>query len=359
MLRTRLTLFALLTLIAVTATAADPTLPQMFTQAKDLFAKGDYKRSLAEFDRLDAASRKPGFEKDRAQLVPVITFYRGANLAALGRKDEAKDAFITYLGFMPNAAIQSPPYPKATVELFDAARKEAAGRSGSLSTAYAKFATPATWSLPADEQWHNSPVRLLLTSAEHSQYAGLSTSAEREAFVTKFWNELDPTPGTAANEFRSEFERRVAFADTYFTTDKVRGRETDRAGVLAIFGVPSFAAAAHIASDSDVMNAIRNNSNTGKIRSGPYDIVGGSNPGDSRLGRAGAGATVETDAAHGLKEGWVYRSDRMPAGVAFKELRFDFITKEGYGHGVLQKNAEPMQALNLAAVAARRNKALN
>ncbi|HEX8153580.1 MAG TPA: GWxTD domain-containing protein, partial [Thermoanaerobaculia bacterium] len=329
--RTRLALFALLTLVALTASAADPTLPQLFTQAKDLFAKGDFKRSLAEFDRLDAASQKPGFEKDRAQLVPVITFYRGANLAALGRKDEAKEAFITYLGYTPNAAIQSPPYPKATVELFDAARKEAAGRSGSLASAYAKFVTPPAWSLAADEQWHNSPVRLLLTSAEHSQYAGLSTSAEREAFVTKFWNELDPTPGTPANEFRSEFERRVAFADTYFGAAKVRGRDTDRAAVLAVFGVPTFASVAHISSSSDVMNAIRTTGNTGKIRGGPYEVGAGANPADATRGRAGADATVENDAAHGLKEGWVYRSDRMPAGVAFQELRFDFITKEGYG----------------------------
>ncbi|HEX8153579.1 MAG TPA: GWxTD domain-containing protein [Thermoanaerobaculia bacterium] len=353
MLRTRLNLFVLLALVTLTASAADPTLPQLFTQAKDLFAKGDFKRSLAEFDRLDAASQKPGFEKDRAQLVPVITFYRGANLAALGRKDEAKEAFITYLGYTPNAAIQSPPYPKATVELFDAARKEAAGRSGSLASAYAKFVTPPTWSLAADEQWHNSPVRLLLTSAEHSQYAGLSTSAEREAFVTKFWNELDPTPGTPANEFRSEFERRVAFADTYFGAAKVRGRDTDRASVLAVFGVPSFASMSQISSGADAMNALRSGGNTQALGS---SIKSGN---DVQIGRAGSGSTVETDAAQGVKEGWVYRSDRMPAGVAYKELRFDFVTKEGYGSGVMQKNAEPVQALNAAALAARRNKKLN
>jgi len=40
----------------------------------------------------------------------------GANLAALGRKDDAKEAFITYLAYMPNAAIASPPFPKPTFQ---------------------------------------------------------------------------------------------------------------------------------------------------------------------------------------------------------------------------------------------------
>jgi hypothetical protein len=84
---------AALFLITCNAIAADPTLPELFKHAKDTFAAGDYKSSLAYFELLDSKSARPGFEADRAKLIPVITFYRGANLSALGRRDEAREAF--------------------------------------------------------------------------------------------------------------------------------------------------------------------------------------------------------------------------------------------------------------------------
>src|SRR6267142_2767475 len=89
-------LCAALLFIGNSVIAADPTLPELFKRAKDKFASADYRGSLADFELLDTNSAKPGFENDRAKLIPVVTFYRGANLAALGRKDEAKEAFATY-----------------------------------------------------------------------------------------------------------------------------------------------------------------------------------------------------------------------------------------------------------------------
>src|SRR5712671_6700609 len=124
-------------LLVVTAVfAADITLPDLFKRAKDEFSAGSYQKSLADFEMLDTASAQPGMENDRAKLIPVVTFYRGANLAALGRKDDAKEAFISYLAFVPNAAIASPPFPKPTVDLFEQARREAAGRTNTVSTAF-------------------------------------------------------------------------------------------------------------------------------------------------------------------------------------------------------------------------------
>src|SRR5882757_3526963 len=106
---------SLMLLLTGAVFAADPTLPELFKRAKDEFAAGSFQRSLTDFDLLDSLSAKPGLETDRAKLIPVVTFYRGANLAALGRKADAKEAFITYLGYTPGAAIASPPFPKATV----------------------------------------------------------------------------------------------------------------------------------------------------------------------------------------------------------------------------------------------------
>jgi GWxTD domain-containing protein len=331
-----ISLCAVLLLLAGNAFAADPTLPELFKRAKDEFAAGSYQRSLTDFDLLDTNSAKPGFEADRAKLIPVLTFYRGANLAALGRKDDAKEAFISYLGYMPNAAIASPAFPKATVDLFDQARKEAPGRINTISTAYASFIKPPDWSLPADEHWIESPVKYLLTPAQKKEYATFTTNAERAAFVESFWKQLDPTPATEVNELRNEFDRRLAFADANLSSPKLPGHLTDRGAVFAILGVPTYVGVKDLAPGDETMDQLRG-------RSRGY------------LG----GPALERQGNHGQRESWYYRPGRIPAGVPFPEVRVDFITKEGYGASVLQKDAGPMQTLGIAADAARRDKKLN
>ena len=51
----------------------------------------------------------------------------------------------------------------------------------------------------------------------------------------------------------------------------------------------------------------------------------------------------------GSREVWYYRSDRLPNELPFRELRFDFQTREGYGIGVLQKDAVNLSALSKMA----------
>jgi hypothetical protein len=349
MTRLQTLISAALLLVAVTAMAADPALPELFKQAKDKFAAGDYKASLADFELLDKNSAKPGFENDRAKLIPVVTFYRGANLAALGRKNDAKDAFIAYLGYTPNATIASPPFPKATVELFDQARKEAATRSVSFSTAYAAFIAPPDWSILNDEHWIETPIRYLLTPAQKKEYATFTTNAERSAFIEAFWKQLDPTPTTEVNEFRAELERRVAYADATFATAKIAGRYTDRAVIFAFMGAPTYGAIANVTGDSigDLRASNTNSEMRGAMRNTPT---------------TGAGAvahSLEEGSHRGVRETWVYRQGRIPKGIAIQELRFDFLTKEGYGSGVLQKDPQPMQALGQAVDIARAARQLN
>ena len=330
---------------------AAATLPEIFKQAKEEFSRGDYKKSLADFDLLDSESQKPGFEADRAKLAPVILFYRGANLAALGQKEEAKEAFISYLAFMPNASIASPPFPKATVAVFDLAVKEAAGRSNTVSAAFATFATPAGWTLPADERWTETPVRYLLTPAQKQEYESLTTPADRATFADRVWGQLDPTPGTPANEFRAEFERRVAFADATWSTEKAPGRVGDRATVIVFLGPPTYAAMSNLSAGDDAMAAIRagGNSDLGNY-SGKTSIVG-----RGPIERSKS-SNLEQDYNRGGRESWIYRQDRMPKDVPFHEVRFDFLSKQGYGAGVLQKDPQAMQTLGRAAEAAVRDK---
>jgi GWxTD domain-containing protein len=363
----------LLTFSVASAFAADASLPDIFKRAKDKFAAGDNKGSLADFELLDKTSAQPGFENDRAKLIPVVTFYRGANLAALGRKGEAKDAFAAYLGYVPTAAIASPPFPKTTVDLFEQARNQLGSVSQSIAAAYASFASPSNWILASDERWIETPVRYLMTAAQKKEYATFTTNAERAAFIEAFWHQLDPTPATDVNEFRGEFERRLAFSDANFATPKSPGRETDRAAAFVFLGAPTYAALSQLSDDS--MGRMRaggnhdglDNFNNGGLTPQPVADPGTrSRPqGHNQINQNfNANETrkqdnLETDSRRAKRESWYYRSGRLPHDVPYKEVKFDFITKDGYGTAVLQKESEPMQTLGIAADAARRDKKLN
>ena len=332
---------AICLLLLIVPLCAAATLPELFRQAKEEFGRGEYKQSLADFDLLDTTSRKPGFEADRAKLAPAILFYRGANLAALGRKDAAKEAFISYLSYMPNASIATPPFSREIVEAFDAALKDSAGKNNTVEAAYFRFVPPPGWSFPADDKWADSPVKHLLTSEQKKQYAAFTSPAEREAFVTTFWTAFDPTPGTPQNEFRTEFERRVAFADANFATTKTPGRATERGAVFTFLGAPTYIGASVLGADE--LDAIR----------------GGGNRELASAGRTSGGPGLESDSRRAMRESWYYRQNRLPAGVQAREVRFDFVTKEGYGTGVMQKDPEPMQTLGQVVETARREKKLN
>jgi GWxTD domain-containing protein len=358
--RMRILCCATLLLLTASAFAADPSLPQLFKQAKDKFTAGDYKSSLADLDALDALSAEPGHENDRAKLLPVLTFYRGANLAALGQKDEAREAFASFLTLSPNGAIASPPFPKSTVDLFEDGRKLARGRSTSMATVYSAFTTPAGWTLPPDEHWIESPVRYLVTPAQKKEYSTFTTNAERAAFIEAFWKQLDPTPTTEVNEFRNEFERRIAFADTQFTTPKVAGRLTDSATIFTFLGPPTYASQSQVGSSDDVMGQLRSNGNSQGLGgfSAP-GVRGTPNSIASSVSSPTKEDNLETDSTKARREAWYYRPGRIPKGVPYKEVRFDFLTKAGYGTGVLQKDSQPMQTLGIVVEQARRDRRLN
>ena len=347
--------------VSTVALAADPTIPELFRRAKDEFSAGNFKASMADLDRLDAASKRPGNENERVKLVPVLTFYRGANLAAMGERDQATEMFISYLGFVPNASIASPPFPREVVTMFIAAqtrvRKDAKGKSTGLASSFVTFVPAGGAALPADEHWTDSPVRYLLTAADKKAYAGLTSQADRDAFVVNFWKQLDPTPDSEANEFRDEFERRVAFADANFTTGSMRGRDSERGAVFTFLGPPTYVGVTELSSINDPIASLRasgnsdmsaafhnNNATPVSTLSGP-----GTTPSD----------TLERDLARGRREAWYYRRARIPEGIAFNEVEFDFLTKEGYGTGVLQKDPQPLTTLGKAVELSRQNKKLN
>src|SRR5438445_1837406 len=92
---------------------------------------------------------------------------------------------------------------------------------------------------PAMADWAKGPVQFLMTSEELTRWNALQSDADATAFIALFWARRDPTPGTPDNEFREDFQRRVAYADQNFTVGKVRGALSDRGKALAVFGPPT------------------------------------------------------------------------------------------------------------------------
>ncbi|HEV8660873.1 MAG TPA: GWxTD domain-containing protein [Thermoanaerobaculia bacterium] len=84
----------------------------------------------------------------------------------------------------------------------------------------------------------NGPAKWLMTAEEQQAWRNVKTDDEARDLIDLFFARRDPTPGTPVNEFRNEFESRVAFADREFKEGDVRGSLTERGRVLIVLGFP-------------------------------------------------------------------------------------------------------------------------
>jgi len=335
--------------------AQEPSLNQLFSRAKEEFRLGSYDKALQTLSQLEAESLKPGSEELRPTLEPAIVFYEGACYAALGKSAEARSRFETYLASHPNAALDPAIYSKKIIAAFEEARRSL-GRvesrpeeKGSLALAYAAFPRPdriADGSL--GEDWVEGPARFLMSPEEKRDYSRLLDSVARSEFVTAFWTSRDPKPETNENEFRDEFEKRVAFADTRFTQGETKGSQTDRGMVFVLLGPPTYVGRKPLASGEDATDS------SALFQYRPSDVKAASLSGGTTSQRAaridrvtGPGAKAN-DAASNWREVWHYRRELLPRGVPYLQVDFEFVTKRGYGENVLQRDTQALDTLEKA-----------
>jgi len=82
-------------------------------------------------------------------------------------------------------------------------------------------------------------VSIIITDQEKKAFQQLTNDEQRQSFITNFWLVRDPTPGTPANEFRDEYNRRFAYANEHFTTPSgIPGSQTDRGKMYILNGPP-------------------------------------------------------------------------------------------------------------------------
>jgi GWxTD domain-containing protein len=340
---------ALVWLVAVSASAA--SLGELFQKAKGEFSGGRYQDALKTLDALKVESQKPENEKYRSQLAPAMAFYRGATLAALGKEVEARTELETYLEIQPNATLDSSAYPKKVVVAFDQTKKgrqkAGSGADAGFAAAYRDF-RPEAAAMPSDERWADGPVRYLMTSAEKTAWSGISGPAERARFIEEFWRSRDSRPETPTNEFRQEFERRVAFADSRFAQGEKRGADTDRGMVFILLGPPTYAGRKPLGTGEDTSDAgglstagrhdaevaIRS---AGKVSSGQQ----------AQLADRSSGTSLR-DAANYWREVWHYRRELLPPGVPYQQVDVEFVTKKGYGENVMQRDSPTLTTIEAA-----------
>lgn len=89
---------------------------------------------------------------------------------------------------------------------------------------------------PEDQEWL-SVVRYTITPEERKIFIELPRS-ERKKFKEEFWKKRDPFPTTEDNEFKTEYYRRIEYANKYFAGGRP-GYLQDRGRIYILFGPPS------------------------------------------------------------------------------------------------------------------------
>jgi GWxTD domain-containing protein len=311
------------------------TLGELFARVKAKVAAGSYAEGLLALGELEAEAKKPGNEKALAPLRPAAAFYRGVCLAALGKPDEAKAEFAVFVAANPDRGIDRKAYPASVVAAFEEARKLRPGTGPSeetlstLTLAYRSTTPPSESLSPPGPDWASGPVKYVMAGGESRAFSRLSDDTSRARFVHLFWRARDPTPETPDNEFRREFERRVAFADEQFVEGPTRGSLTDRGMVFVLLGPPTGVARRPISASEDTPAVLPM---TSARMSAPRPTVG----------------PTEADQLSNWKEVWRYASDVLPAGMPDRHVDFSFVTRADYGKKLLQRDGPSIRTLEAA-----------
>ena len=333
------------------------TLPEVFQRAKDEFRLGSYAATLATLETLERESARPGLEAQRAALLPGLLFYRGASLAALGRQTEAHQVFEEFLSYQPSTRLDPAFYPKSVIAALESARETLrlqgrAAEGPTLVEAYRAFPRPeAGGAEKPGEDWVEGPVRHLLSPEEKRGFARLSNPVARSEFVTNFWKLRDPKPETEENEYREEFEKRVAFSDSRFEQDEIRGSLTDRGMVFILMGPPTYSGRKTLVTGDDIADS------SGLSRFTRSEVRAAGQQGGSNASRqarieqvTGPGSKI-LDAAANWIEVWHYLHGNLPKEIPYQEVVFEFVTKQGYGKNVLQRDSAALATLARAVEA--------
>jgi GWxTD domain-containing protein len=65
-------------------------------------------------------------------------------------------------------------------------------------------------------EWLQKDVAYIITDEEKDAFLNMAADADRDQFITRFWEVRNPTPGAPSNPYREEHYRRLEYANQYF-----------------------------------------------------------------------------------------------------------------------------------------------
>ncbi|MCL6100508.1 MAG: GWxTD domain-containing protein, partial [Bacteroidetes bacterium] len=96
------------------------------------------------------------------------------------------------------------------------------------------------YALYSNEECDNmfAEVKYIASKNEINQYKSLDSLSAKREFLYNFWSARNPNPGSARNDYKEEYMKRVAFANENFSRAGRKGYLTDRGRVLLLYGEP-------------------------------------------------------------------------------------------------------------------------
>ena len=334
-------LLALVSLLFAVASHADPG--SAIGAARQAMNARDYRQAIELLQGAvpDAANMA---EPQRSQALAAIHFYTALSFHAISEIAKTREELDQFFLFSPNAAgIDGGKYEKAFVAVFNEARDaRQKGGAEAFELAYPDYRNLAqmTASERTLEQWGDGPdLNYLGTSEEKQKWRTLQSVVEREAFIDEFWRRRDSALDTPENETREEFTRRVIFADRSFVTETQRGSMTDRGRVFVLLGPPRMVRKVNLTA-RDGGGSRRTATVASSGQGNPAQVAGQWRSVDAADRNLALSSQGNVPIAKGRVERWLYGRDQLPSGFPDDQVTFNFITEEGYGENVLQR--EPL-----------------
>lgn len=311
------------TMVAI-AEAADVDPAAALAAAKTEITARNHAKALGHLSPAIEAANRIADATRRKQALTALHFYAAVASSGMHKDDEAASHLEEALRLTPTIrGVDADHYPERFVALFERVRGETTAAPGRFEELYPGFSPTAPLATSAMPPVGNEPaVEILGSRQEKQRWRGTMSATDRAQLLTEFWADRDQTPGPAENEFRDMFLRRVAFADTAFGAPAERGALTDRGRVFALLGPPAL-----------VRRRALSASEAGRVQA---------------LSRGSLGIEV------GTVEYWIYNRDQLPVRHAQPTVTFRFISHQGVGSFVLQKDGFAINTLAAAASAASR-----
>jgi GWxTD domain-containing protein len=189
---------------------------------------------------------------------------------------------------------------------------------------------PATWLVDPSEA--DDAVHFLLSAEEERRFARMHVG-ERERFLEDFWRRRDPTPDTAENEARLDFQARIDHANANFEAPgNERGMFSDMGRVYIRYGEPDEVLKQVIPAGDETLARVLRELEISEDRP-TGDVHQKGLGGDQRayevwVYESLAGATPDTD------------PERLDHVRSRRRLVFLFVDEHGYGNFTLRYSTE-------------------